>query len=112
MKVIEDYEICYPNPLNLKVGEKIELYEKDVPEKWRGWNWCKDSTGNEGWISETYFTRNGSRAEIIKDYTAQEMAVSRGDQVELIFEDCGWAWCKKGGFEGWLPMEIIENVET
>ena len=39
MKVIENYEICYPNPLNLKVGDKIQLYEKDVPEKWRGCNY-------------------------------------------------------------------------
>ena len=111
MKVIEKYEICYPNPLNLKVGDKIQLFEKDVPDKWKGWNWCKDSTGNEGWISETYFKRESNdSAEIIKDYTAQEIAVNEGDEVELIFEDCGWAWCKKSSSEeGWLPTEILEN---
>jgi len=25
MKVVEKYEICYPNPLNLKVGNKIQV---------------------------------------------------------------------------------------
>ena len=112
MKVIEKYEICYPSPLNLKVGDKIQLFEKDVPEKWSGWNWCKDSTGNEGWISETYFKRvNEENAEIVKNYTAQEISVNENDEVELIFEDCGWGWCKKSnGDEGWLPTEILRDM--
>ena len=111
MKVIEKYEICYPNPLNLNVGEKIQLFEKDVPEKWKGWNWCKDSTGNEGWISETYFKRESDcKAEIIKKYTAQEISVAENDDVEFVYEDCGWAWCKKSnGSEGGLPIEILDG---
>lgn len=110
MKVTEKYEVCYPNPLNLEVGDKIQLFEKDVPEKWKGWNWCQDSTGNEGWISETYFKRvDSNNTEIIKEYTAQEISVNTGDEVELVFKDCGWAWCKKlNGDEGWLPTEVLE----
>ncbi|MBT4793264.1 MAG: hypothetical protein HON90_16955 [Halobacteriovoraceae bacterium] len=112
MKVTEKYEICYPNPLNLKVGEKIQLFKKDIPEKWKGWNWCKDSTGNEGWISETYFKReHDDKAEIVKNYTAQEISVNENDKVELVFEDFGWAWCKKvNGEEGWLPTEILRDM--
>jgi [ribosomal protein S5]-alanine N-acetyltransferase len=111
MKVIENYEICYPNPLNLKVGDQIELFEKEVPEKWRGWNWCKDSTGNEGWISESYFMRNSSGAKIVEEYTARELSVKVGKEVELIFEDCGWVWCKKSdGDEGWLPAEVLDGT--
>lgn len=109
MKIIEKYLECYPNPLNLKIGDKIQLFAKDVPEKWKGWNWCKDSTGNEGWISETYFKRNGVYANIIKDYTAQELSVEKNDNIDIIFEDCGWVFCRKGsGEEGWLPAEIID----
>ena len=108
MRVIKNYEICYPNPLNLKVGDNIELFKKDVPEKWLGWNWCKDSSGNEGWISETYFEKKESEVKIVKNYTAQELSVVSGEYVELIFEDCGWAWCKKeAGKEGWLPVEVL-----
>ncbi len=109
MKITEDYEICYPNPLNLKIGDRIELIHKDGPEKWRDWKWCKDSNGNEGWISETYFRRiNETEATIIKDYHAKEIAVKNGETVELIFTDCGWSWCRKsGGEEGWLPTEIL-----
>ena len=110
MRVTESYEICYPNPLNLKVGDRIQLFDKPGPEKWRDWKWCKDSTGNEGWISETYFKRSAPReAIIIRDYTAKEIAVSAGDDVELVFTDCGWSWCRKtDGNEGWLPTEILE----
>lgn len=108
MKVIEDYEICYPKPLDLKVGDQIQLFERDVPEKWRGWNWCKDSTGNEGWISETYFIRNTKGAVMVKDYTAKEISVANGDNVEAVYSDCGWSWCKKtNGDQGWLPSEIL-----
>ena len=38
LKVIQKYQICYSNPLCLKVGDKIHFFEKDVPKKWSGWN--------------------------------------------------------------------------
>ena len=109
MRVISDYEVCYPNPLNLNVGDRIELFEKEVPTKWQGWNWCKNATGNEGWISESYFRRIDFGAEIIKDYSAQELSVSKDDIIELVFEDCGWAWCKKKNKEGWVPTEVLDG---
>lgn len=110
MKATETYQVCYPNPLILKAGDKIQLFEKESPEKWRDWKWCKDLTGNEGWISETYFKRlTPNEATLIKDYTAQELAVASGDEIELIFTDCGWSWCRKtSGDEGWLPTEILK----
>jgi len=110
VKVTENYEICYPNPLNLKVGDKIQLFHKDGPGKWRDWKWCKDSTGNEGWISETYFKRDSeSEATVVKNYHAKEIAVRVEDRVELLFTDCGWSWCRKAnGDEGWLPTEILQ----
>jgi hypothetical protein len=92
VKVTENYDICYPNPLKLEVGDKIQLFHKDGPEKWRDWKWCKASDGNEGWISETYFKRSSeSEATIVKSYEAKEIAVKSGDEVELIFTDCGWS---------------------
>ncbi|MCB0356820.1 MAG: GNAT family N-acetyltransferase [Bdellovibrionales bacterium] len=112
LEVIEDYEICYPNPLNLKAGDQIQLFEKDVPKKWLGWNWCKDSTGKEGWISETYFDRSEDKGVLVKDYTAKEISVTNGEKVDLIFEDCGWAWCKKeNGDQGWLPTEVLKEFD-
>lgn len=107
VRAIEDYGICYPNPLILKVGDRIQLFKKGSPEKWKAWHWCKDSSGNEGWISETYFKRSGkSDGTIIIDYFAKEVAVQAGDAVDLIFTDCGW--CRKtDGDEGWLPTEIL-----
>ena len=110
MKIIEDYEICYPNPLNLKVGDAIQLFEKSTPEKWRGWHWCRDTTGNEGWISQTYFQRTNNTATIVKDYTAKELTVRKDDQVKVVYNDCGWAWCRAvDGEEGWIPCEIFTS---
>lgn len=109
MKVVEDYEICFESPLNLKVGDEVQLFKEDVPLKWKGWNLCKDKTGNQGWISETYILRiDTDTARIIKNYTAREINASKDEEVEVLYTDCGWAWCKKtDGVEGWLPSEVL-----
>ncbi len=111
-RVTENYEICYPNPLHLKVGARIQLFHKGGPEKWRDWKWCKDSTGNEGWISETYFKRSSeSEATVVRDYHAKELAVRADETVELLFTDGGWSWCRRSDRdEGWLPTEILRSL--
>lgn len=110
--VSEDYEICYPKPLNLKIGDSIQLEVKEVPPKWYGWNWCKDKSGNEGWISQSYIKKVENGFEVVKNYTAKELSVQKGELVNQLFEDCGWAWCVNENLEeGWLPKEILVSGE-
>ena len=93
MRVIKSYSTCYTKPLSLKEGDQIQLFEKDVPEKWKGWQWCRDSVNNECWISESYFKRfneQSDKAKIIKDYTAKEMSVIKALHQNL--------WVKKAFF--------------
>ena len=114
MRIIENYNACYPDPLNLKVGDQIQLLEKNVPIEWKGWHWCRDSVGNEGWISESYFKRvneQNGKAKIIKNYIAREISVIKDEQIDLLYEDCGWAWCKRNnGEDGWVPTKVLDGT--
>jgi len=110
-KIIQDYEISYPNPLTLKCGDLVSIISKELPSRWNGWFWAKTAS-NEGWISKHYFENRDLCTIIIKDYTAKEMSVKNGDNVKLIHEDCGWSWVEnKTGEQGWIPSENIGELD-
>ncbi len=59
MKVIEKYEICYPNPLNLNAGDKIELIKRgplQIPNSNLGICQIKDPFGNTIGLQGKYST--------------------------------------------------------
>jgi len=106
-KITSDYTLYYPDPLFLKVGEQIKILKEDDGE-WKGWFFCEDIQGKNGWISKTYFKKENDIGIIIKDYNAIELTVKKDDEVLVIFEDSGWAWCKdSNNNEGWLPTNVL-----
>lgn len=108
-KIIKSYEIAYPDPLILKIGDIVTIIKKEETPECVGWYFCKDQNGKEGWISKDFMTIEDSTGIMIKDYSAKEIAVEINDEVSVISESCGWVWCKKeNGDEGWLPRSYLE----
>jgi hypothetical protein len=88
----------YPDPLTVRAGEPLTVGRRD-PD-WPGWLWCTDPRGKSGWVPESFIDNN----TISRDYTARELCVSPGDEVEPLLEVAGWLWCKTpSGATGWLP---------
>lgn len=63
VRVIESYQIAYPNPIKLKAGDTVSI-EKWEPKdsEWAGWAFCVDQRGIKGWVSETYLRVEGNSA--------------------------------------------------
>lgn len=109
-KILTPYTIQYTNPIILNVGDIVTLGEEEKEEKWKGWIWA-ESADNKGWIPIQVIGISADRrtGKVIEHYTAKELDVEAGDEVELKHSLNGWSWCKnlRTGDEGWIPYEVI-----
>ena len=107
-KVSSAYKSAYPDPLQLKAGDEVRVTDKK--SEWPGWLWCTDRNGNAGWIPGLYIERSGDTGMLRTYYDATELTVEAGDEVEVLGEQSGWAWCRKtDGEQGWLPLNALED---
>lgn len=107
----KDYESKYKNPIEVVRGTILEIERKDT--EWVGWLFCH-TKNKSGWIPKQIIDFKEENKGIAKEtYTAKELNVKMGNQIEKVKELNGWAWCKEisNGEEGWIPLEIIE-LET
>lgn len=106
-RVIADYESAYPDPIDLKRGDEVDIEDRE--SEWSGWLWCTSRQGRCGWVPEKYVQRNGDRGAAIRDYDATELSVMKGDTLTIIGEESGWFWCcDKNGRQGWVPANNVE----
>jgi hypothetical protein len=100
--VITDWQVMYPDPLMLGVGEAVRLGQRDT--EWPGWIWCVGTAGPGGWVPEQYIEIHDSQGVMRQDYTAAELAVRAGEPVTAGQRVNGWAWCTNAqGESGWVP---------
>ena len=110
LKALADFEISYPHPITFKTGEELETHHHD--DVWTGWIWVKTTDGNTGWAPESYLKRVDERkAGAIRDYTARELSMKKGDILSPSLEISGWLWCtNQRGEEGWAPAFNLRPV--
>ena len=107
-RVIENYEVCYPNPIVLKKGDIVTIEKWETNPDWLGWAFCVDIRGIKGWVSQKYLNAMGPSATAVADYEATELAVTAGEKVESEKEEFGWAWVKNSrGSKGWVPLKAL-----
>lgn len=111
-KVLEDYEVAYPNPIRLSVGDKVQVTKRETNPDWLGWVFCIDKHGVSGWVSEKYLNIDGPSAEVLRNYDASELAVKAGENVYCLVEEFGWAWVRNAqNLEGWIPIKNLGGLE-
>ncbi|MGZ3690009.1 MAG: SH3 domain-containing protein [Pseudobdellovibrio sp.] len=109
-RVIEKYEISYPNPIRLQKGDVVTITKYETNAEWAGWAYCVDQKGVEGWVSPDYLKISGSTAVVTKNYNATELAVEKEELVLNLREEYGWAWVKNRlQQEGWIPVKNVEK---
>ncbi len=75
-----------------------------------GWLWCRATDGREGWVPVELLSGQGARAVMLEDYSAKELAVSPGDQVEVKKAYHGWLLVRSAqGERGWIPQSHIQT---
>lgn len=111
-RVTENYEVCYPNPIILKKGDRLAIEKWETNPDWLGWAFCVDARGIKGWVSQKYLDVRGEEAIATGDYEATELAVTAGERVESAKDEFGWAWVRNAsGREGWVPLKVLSLAE-
>jgi hypothetical protein len=110
-KILETYKTQYKDPIVLHVAEIVNLGEEEKEEKWKGWIWAESKT-NKGWIPLQILEISSDKktGKVLEYYSAKELDVEKGDDIEKIKSLNGWTWSRnvKTNTEGWIPDEIIE----
>lgn len=109
--VIKSYQKQYLNPIQLSVGDNVVLGEEETEEKWKGWIWA-DFKENSGWIPMQIvsFSEDKKTGVILEDYSASELSIDLGDELQVIKSLNGWLRVKnlQTKEEGWIPSECIK----
>jgi SH3-like domain-containing protein len=105
MLIIREYAAQYPDPITVRAGDRVAVGTDD-PE-FPGWRWCTGPDGRTGWVPEQLL---GSDGLMLEDYTAKELSVSAGTEVDVRRIVAGWAWvATHDGRWGWIPETCLES---
>lgn len=101
------YEVQYRNAIQVKAGESVEVVRED--NDYPGWVWCRAADGREGWMPIELLSSQGTLAIALRDYSAKELAVQAGDEVEVEEVCRDWALVKNiQGEIGWIPRSHLD----
>jgi SH3-like domain-containing protein len=104
--VTQKYKVEYPTPIQVRAGESVEVMRTD--EDSPGWLWCRAADGREGWMPLELLSSQRSPSVVLRDYSAKELAVQPGDEVEIQEIRHGWMLVKNAQGElGWIPQSHI-----
>lgn len=116
MKLIasSDYEVIDRNPLTLKAGELVKVGRRD--EGWEGWVWVSTEEGRGSYVPQELLVNPtaviGDMVAVVEDFTAKDLSVKMGEEVESLDEVKGWLWCRNHtGAEGWLPAYLLRKLD-
>ncbi len=106
-QVIRNYDPKYPDPIELKAGERVRLGARDI--EYPGWIWGTSARdGRSGWIPESFLRVSGEEGEALRDYRAHELSVKSGEMVHVVEEALGWALVTTNDDrQGWIPLDCL-----
>ena len=90
----------------MKTGDSVEVGRADSDDP--GWLWCRALDGREGWVPVELLSGQGAQALMLEDYSAKELAVFAGDEVEVEKMRHGWLLVRNAqGERGWIPQSHV-----
>lgn len=109
-RVIKQYRRQYPNPIEVRTGQRVDVGREDT--EFPGWKWCKAPDGREGWIPIELLSPEGpSSAVLAEDYSALELTVDAGEELTIEAERHGWLLVRNSqGQRGWIPASHVAPI--
>ena len=97
-RVVADYRAAYPDPIVMKIGERLRVGDRDEDNE--AWVWCTGESGKAGWVPAAYVLPDVEAGTALRDYSAPESSVRTG-----------WVGARdeRGRF-GWVPLENVERA--
>ena len=109
-RVNSDFHPIHENLLIVRKGEILSI-RKNTNRHWSGWKFCKNTSGEAGWIPERYLKIDGELAKVLRDYAYSELHVIKGDELFIEKEISGWLWCvNNNGNRGWIPVNNVDRI--
>ena len=108
-RILREYTPQYADPLCVAAGEKLAVGPEDA--EFPGWRWCRASDGREGWVPIELLSGQGREAFVLDDYSARELAVGCGEEVNI--EEARHEWLlvrNEAGERGWIPACHAEQL--
>jgi len=106
-RAVDKWDPSDREPLVTSAGDVVTVGRRDTD--WPGFLWCTDGAGVAGWVPEEILVLlEDERARLTEDYSAVELAVKAGDEVEAVRSVAGWHWSvADNGDAGWLPEKVL-----
>jgi SH3-like domain-containing protein len=108
--IVRQHRSNYPDAIRFKQGDTLTVGDLDA--EYAGWIRARTKDGNTGWAPLDYLEilAGGELAIATMSYSAHELDVSPGDEVEVLTELNGWLWCSKSNGEtGWIPADVVSS---
>ena len=107
LHILRQYEVQYQNPIQIKAGDPVRAVQTDGDNP--GWVWSHATDGREGWVAMELLSGERPIATGLADYSAKELAVQVGDEVEVEEVRHGWALVRNTqGDAGWIPQTHMD----
>ena len=105
------HEIPDRTPLQLAVGDEVEVGERDT--EWPEFVFVTASQGS-GWVPGRHLSARAGVARVIAPYDTTELPTEAGEVVDVLARDVesGWIWCRAtNGREGWVPSKTLSLAD-
>ena len=110
VRVIEDYQTPYPDPIQVKAGDEVTV-DRNKKTDILGWVWCTNQAGKSGWVPKAYIDLRGNAAKMRCDYTAIELTIHFGEILTVYKMESSFYWAANpAGQQGWVPMANVEPL--
>jgi catechol 2,3-dioxygenase-like lactoylglutathione lyase family enzyme len=110
MTIIRPHKASFEVFPEVKRGEVVEFFRIDSENP--AWFYGQDSSGREGYLPKDFFNQSDCQeGKLIArcDYSARELTVSEGQEVELLEEYGDWIYARVDNQVGWIPKASVFN---
>ncbi|QXI40396.1 ligand-binding protein SH3 [Pseudomonas xantholysinigenes] len=112
--VVEAHRSEYPAPITFVQGTLLDVGQRyEGQEQWQDWYLCSCPGQISGWVPGQLIERLGvGRGRALADYSAYELDVDPGQQLDGLRWLNGWLWCRRveGDEQGWVPLAKLRPL--
>jgi hypothetical protein len=110
VRVIEEYQAEYPDPIQAKAGDDVVLDWENKTDI-AGWVWSTNQAGKSGWVPIAYLDIHGEKGKLLHDYSARELTVHVGEVLTVHKTESSFHFVTdENGQQGWVPTKNVKQI--
>ncbi|HEX4872774.1 MAG TPA: L-2-amino-thiazoline-4-carboxylic acid hydrolase [Nevskiaceae bacterium] len=110
VEVTRAYQRPYEQPIAGRAGDAVQP-DAHRRSEFPGWVWCTAADGRAGWTPRAWLREARGEWRLQRDFDAIELSVVPGERLEVLLEESGFYWVRRGDAErGWVPCSHVRAV--